>query len=451
MFSTAIKCDISASNEHIRTRSYMVYCNHYFKAPGVLQHRATPPGIHDRKGTHKELMMIYDCIIIGAGASGLFCGASMSRPVRGLILEKTSRPGTKLLMSGSGQCNITHAGSIKDFIDCYGKHGGRIRKCLYRYSNTSLAEFMESGGVPAVTREDGKVFPASMDARSVLDMLLRRSRECGFSIEYDSPAEKIEKAAHGWTVLSSGRRFDTRTLVIATGGCSYPRTGSDGSIFRILERDLELKCTELKPALSSVQIKDYPYGELSGISFKNAAVSIFKNGRKEAANSGGLLFTHNDLSGPAVLNISKYSAPGDTIQISYLYPLDRDTVLSRLKKADHQSSSRLSNVIADEFGLPKRFCQLLTARYGESLKKLAAQLTGEIFEIISVSGFSKAMCTSGGVDLSCIDLSTMQAKKLPGIYVIGEALDIDGITGGYNLQFAYSSACAAADNIAQTV
>ena len=106
--------------------------------------------------------------------------------------------------------------------------------------------------------------------------------------------------------------------------------------------------------------------------------------------------------------------------------------------------AKLSGIIADEFGLPKRFCQLLTARYGESLKKLASQLTEETFEISSVSDFRKAMCTSGGVDLSCIDLSTMQAKKLPGIYVIGEALDIDGITGGYNLQFAYSSACAAA-------
>ena len=418
MFSTSIKCDISASNEHIRTRSYVIYCNHYFRSPGVFaahsEHIAIPPGTHDRKGTHKELMMIYDCIIIGAGASGLFCSASMDRPVRGLILEKTKHPGTKLLMSGSGQCNITHAGSIKDFIDCYGRHGGRIRKCLYRYSNTSLTGFMESGGVPAVTREDGKVFPASMDARDVLDMLLRRSRDCGFTIEYDSPAEKIEKNAHGWTVLSSEQRFDTKTLVIATGGCSYPRTGSDGSIFRILKRDLELKCTELKPALSSVQVKDYPYGELSGISFENAEVSIWKDGRKEASNSGGLLFTHGDLSGPAVLNISKYASPGGMIQISYLHPLDRDTVLSRLKKAAHQNSAKLSGIIADEFGLPKRFCQLLTARYGESLKKLASQLTEETFEISSVSGFRKAMCTSGGVDLSCIDLSTMQAKSFRG-------------------------------------
>lgn len=392
-------------------------------------------------------MMIYDCIIIGAGASGLFCSASMKGPVRGLILEKTRHPGTKLLMSGSGQCNITHAGSIKDFISCYGKHGGRIRKCLYRYSNTSLIEFMESGGVHTVTREDGKVFPASMDARDVLDMLLRRSRQCGFSIEYDSPAERIEKAPHGWSVFSSGRRSDTKTLVIATGGCSYPRTGSDGSAFRILERDLGLTCTELRPALSSVHVTDYPYCELSGISFENAAVSIWKDGRKKAVNSGGLLFTHSDLSGPAVLNISKYASPGSTIQISYLHPLDRDAVLGRMKKASHHSSSRLSNIIADEFGLPKRFCQLLTSRYGESLKTLSTQLTGETFEISSVSGFEKAMCTSGGIDLSCIDMSTMEAKNLPGIHVIGEALDIDGITGGYNLQFAYSSACAAADSI----
>ncbi len=417
--------------------------------------------------------MIYDCITAGAGASGLFFSASANRRTNSLILEKTARPGTKLLMSGSGQCNITHAGSIKDFLSCYGSStagtgsstGSRIRKCLYRYSNISLVKFLEDNGIRTVTRDDGKIFPASMDAHDILQMLLQRSEENGFVIKYGTPAERIVKVPHGWSVFSGGSRFDSKALVIACGGCSYPSTGSDGSIFHVLERDLGIHCTELRPALSSVQVKDYPYRELSGISFENASVTIQRNSvcpdmsstagkssrsraqRQSVSNCGGLLFTHKDFSGPAVLNISKHAAPGGKIQINYLHPLSERDVLDRLKKASSGAKGRLSNIIAAEFNLPKRFCQILTGRYGESLKKLARQLTSESFEISSVSGFRRAMCTCGGVELSQIDLSSMEVKGAPGLFVIGEALDIDGITGGYNLQFAYSSARAAADCI----
>jgi predicted Rossmann fold flavoprotein len=413
--------------------------------------------------------MIYDCITAGAGASGLFFSASANRRTNSLILEKTARPGTKLLMSGSGQCNITHAGSIKDFLSCYGSStggtGSRIRKCLYRYSNISLVKFLEDSGIRTVTRDDGKIFPASMDAHDILQMLLQRSEENGFVIKYGTPAERIVKAPHGWSIFSGDSRFDSKVLVIACGGCSYPSTGSDGSIFHVLERDLGIHSTELRPALSSVQVKDYPYRELSGISFENASVTIQKSSvcpdmsstagksgrsrapRQSVSNCGGLLFTHKDFSGPAVLNISKHAAPGGKIQINYLHPLSERDVLDRLKKASSGAKGKLSNIIAAEFNLPKRFCQILTDRYGESLKKLARQMTCESFEISSVSGFRRAMCTCGGVELPQIDLSSMEVKGAPGLFVIGEALDIDGITGGYNLQFAYSSARAAADCI----
>ena len=394
---------------------------------------------------------IYDCIIIGAGVSGLFCAASMPRTMRGLILEKTSRPGTKLLMSGSGQCNVTHDGPIRDFVDCYGENGRKIRKCLYRYSNASLAEFLETGGIATVTREDGKVFPASMSSRTILDMLLKRSGENGFSIKCDHAAEHIAKAPEGWTVRSLNATFTAKALVIATGGCSYPSTGSDGSMFSVLKKDLGLSVTRLIPALSPIRITDYPYGELSGISFPDARVSVWDGDRRIVENSGGLLLTHGDLSGPAVLNISKYAAAGFTLKISYVGALRYEDVLDRLKKATHRSKAELSGVMADELDLPKRFCRILTERHGSSLKKLTSAVTGETLVIDSVAGFGRAMCTCGGVDLSQIDTTSMEVKSLPGLFVTGEALDIDGTTGGYNIQFAYSSARAAADRIAGTV
>lgn len=393
--------------------------------------------------------MIYDCIIIGAGAAGLFCSSTMPEPLNGLILEKTERAGTKLLMSGNGQCNITHDGSVKDFVKCYGKNGSKIRSCLYKYNNISLMDFLESNGVQTVIREDGKVFPRSMNSRDILHLLLRKTGENGFSIRYDTPAERIARAPFGFTVYSGQNSFDSRTLVIAAGGCSYPSTGSDGSFFDVLKRDLGLDIIDLKPALSPIQVSGYPYGELAGISFQNASVCIQGSGRKIAESTGGLLFTHNDLSGPAILNISKYASFGDSLRINYLAPLRYEQVLERLKAATGGSSAKLANIAAAEFGLPKRFCQLMIQRCDNSLKKLAGALTDESFIISSVSGFNKAMCTSGGISLSHIRPASMQIVTDDGddcesrLFAIGEAVDIDGITGGYNLQFAYSSARAA--------
>ncbi len=391
--------------------------------------------------------MVYDCIIIGAGASGLFCGAAAMQRINGLILEKTGHAGTKLLMSGNGHCNITHSGSIKDFIPCYGKNGAKIRKCLYKYNNISLISFLEDNGIRVLTRNDGKVFPKSMDANDILDMLMRRSGDNGFDIKYKTPVDRIKASDSGWQVMSGGNDFTARNLVIASGGCSYPFTGSDGSMFHVLERDLHIDISCLRPALSSVCVANYPYSHLSGISFENVMISVSGNGGKHAENRGGLIFTHSDLSGPAVMDISKYISPGDTISINYLYPLDNVKVLEILKNSVKKRRTSTSNTISSEFGLPKRLCRSMVERYGESLKKLADKLTCESFIVSSVSGFDKAMVTSGGIDISQLDLSSMEFKDHPGLFAIGEALDIDGMTGGYNLQLAYSSARTAIAHI----
>lgn len=391
--------------------------------------------------------MVYDCIIVGAGAAGLFFGATGSKKINGLILEKTKRYGTKLLMSGNGQCNITHDGSIKDFIPCYGKNGGRIRSCLYQYHNQHLRDFLETNGVKTFVREDGKVFPVSLDAKEIRDMLLEKCKSNGFTLKPQCEVTGLNFENDLWQVKTDTDTYSAKSVVLATGGCSYPTTGSDGSIFHVLQRDLNLDIVQPKPALSPLKVLDYPFTELSGISFTNAEASIYHNDKRVAYNVGGLLFTHHDFSGPAVMNISKYGENGDTVMLNYLYPRTYEEALATLKKAMSGSKENTANLLAKSFNLPKRFTRIMTNRFGNSPKELSKGLTSDRFIISSIGNFRQAMATAGGISLSEVNMKTMELKRYPGLFAIGEMLDIDGITGGYNLQFAYASARTALNKI----
>lgn len=391
--------------------------------------------------------MVYDCIIVGAGAAGLFCGAAGSKKINGLILEKTKRYGTKLLMSGNGQCNITHDGSIKNFIPCYGKNGGRIRSCLYQYHNQHLRDFLEANGVKTFVREDGKVFPVSLDAKEIRDMLLEKCKSNGFTMKPQCEVTGLKFENNLWQIKTDTDTYSAKSVVLATGGCSYPTTGSDGSIFHVLKRDLGIDIVQPKPALSPLKVQEYPFTELSGISFANAEASIYHNGKRAACNVGGLLFTHHDFSGPAVMNISKYGENGDTVMLNYLHPQTYEEVLARLKKAMAGSKENTANILAKTFDLPKRFTRIMADRFGNSPKELSKGLTSDRFIITSIGNFRQAMATAGGISLSEVNMKTMELKKHPGLFAIGEVLDIDGITGGYNLQFAYASARVSMDKI----
>lgn len=394
----------------------------------------------------------YNCIIIGAGSAGLFCAATMNTTAGGryLMLEKTDRAGTKLLMSGGGHCNITHTGDIKDFISCYGAAGRSIRKCLYRHNNLSLMDFLEANGIETEAHADGRIFPVSMHAEDIRQMLLRKARENGFEIRYASIVTAISENEAGISVTYNDSIYQAKNIIIATGGCSYPQTGSDGSFFDVIKRDLGTEVTSLKPALDAIDILEYPYSDLSGISFDSVHAAIrdtSANGETKDARGGALLFTRRGFSGPVMLDLSQHAVSGDLLSINYTYPVDREQALDRLKKAVSDSKKDLATILAEEFALPKRFCRIVAERSGASLRSAAAIITDDTFEITGSAGFESAMVTSGGIALSQVDMKTMQFKNHPGIYAIGEALDVDGISGGYNLQFAYSSARTAADSI----
>lgn len=388
-----------------------------------------------------------DIAVIGAGASGLMLAANLELDgVRGIVLEGSPRIGSKLLMSGGGRCNITHGGSIKDFVNCYGAAGSALRRCLYRHSNAELAEWFDAHGVE-LSDEGGRIFPASMKSRDILDALIGEAASNMWQIETGAKVRSLGKSkdkkdkseeisgensddkSDVWEIaLENGCTVRTKNTVIASGGITYPETGSDGSVFGML-RGLGVKVSDLRPALASVYVRDYPYPDLAGISLSDVTVTAFGSDAaltckgKAARMKGDILFTHDGLSGPAILNISKYAETGERIRLSYNRELPE---------------------------LPKRMQRVLEDRCrGESgdvkTRALASILDHDDFTVAGVD--ERGMVTSGGVLLDEIDMKTMQAKRFGGLYVIGEALDADGITGGYNLQMCWSTACCCADSL----
>lgn len=401
-------------------------------------------------------------IVVGSGAAGLFFGAaapaSAGRDI--LILEKTDKIGTKLLMAGSGHCNLTHAGSIKEFLLCYGKNGSRIRTCLYRHNNLEYVRFMESLGVPCSEREDGKIFPVSMDGRDVLKALLRTAADNQVAIMKSSPVTAVRAISEGFEVRTeSGTTFECTNLVIAAGGASYPSTGSDGSLLRVLERDLGIPSEKLRPSLAPVYVQNYPFSELSGISFRNAGLKVYEGGGKKVHEaSGDLLLTHKSFSGPLMLNSCRYISTGDRIEINFVDSRTALALSSRIKEVFSGNSRTLAAFLSEEYYLPKRFTVKVLEPLGLSDKKLSSLTGADInaaseafaaaeFSVSGTGSFREAMATKGGVSLVDVNLSTMESKSHNGLYFIGEVLDIDGDTGGYNLQFAYSSARTALDSI----
>lgn len=404
-------------------------------------------------------MKTYDSIVIGAGASGLFYGALSVPGTDSLIIDHSERPGLKLLISGSGQCNITHDGSIKSFISRYGTNGRYIRSTLYGASNLSLLEFLNQNGIRTISRDDGKIFPASLKASEIANMLIKKSEANGFRLLLKHHVTNIEFSSsdNTYTVTTANGSFKTAKLIIAAGGMSYPKTGSDGSIYSLIAK-LGININPCRPALAPVYIHNYSYRSLSGISFKNAHVRLLENNREVAAASGDILLTHRAFSGPAVLDISRYARQGYELEINYIPPVSLQAASDMIKSGFQGNNKQLHTYISQTFRVPDAFAAKIiedagicpdmktSCIEGDDISQIARALTCHRYTISGTGGFNEAMATAGGVSLDEINLRNMESKKYSNLFFIGEVLDIDGDTGGFNLQFAYSSAAAAVRN-----
>ena len=408
----------------------------------------------------------YDLIIVGAGPSGLFCAInSMQKGKKILILEKKNSPGHKLLISGTGQCNITHDGDIQDFLDHYGDHGRFLRPALLCFTNSDLIAFFKGLGLGMVKEKGDKIFPETKRARDVLNILIEQCREKGVVIKCNQAVKSITRNEDGFLVGCVGGSYRSRLLVIATGGCSYPATGSSGDGYRFAGI-LGHRITEIGPALTPLLIKDYPFSDLAGLSFPDMKISLYRHA-KIREHRGDILFTHEGLSGPGILDLSRYIRAEDILKLSFV-PDDKRKALEEwlLDKARLDGGRNLLSVLADlprfaPFSVPlyprliKRMLEISGIAFDLKMAQLTREmrnclidnLTGLSLVVSDLCGYNSAMVTRGGVETIEVDPKTMQSRLVKGLYLVGEVLDVDGDTGGYNLQAAFSTGVLAARSI----
>jgi len=401
----------------------------------------------------------YDVVVIGAGPAGLSCAIHAAIPGRCiLLLEKNRSHGNKLLLSGSGQCNFTHAGGIHDFLSHYGNHGKFLKPALFSFSNQALIAFFTRHGVVTETDGNGKIFPQTRKSADVLALLVKKCRQQGVDLRYSEPVTRVTRTTEGFEIATPVAQYHSKVLVITTGGASYPETGSTGDGFRFAA-SLGQPVTDIAPALTPLRIQNFPFAELSGISFEHLHFSVWRAGKKIADNTGDVLFTQIGLSGPGILDASRDIQSGDVIRLSFIKNLTREEFAADLvKRAEANRACQLTTLLA-AYPIPERLNRKLlilsgirpdlkSAHFSSAQRsKLIANCTEFPVTVSALGDFSVAMVTRGGVALDHMNPKTMESKIIPNLYFAGEVLDIDGDTGGYNIQAAFSTGYLAALNI----
>jgi len=403
--------------------------------------------------------MKYDVVIIGAGPAGLFCAIQASLPGhRVCLLEKNPNPGAKLLLSGSGQCNITHGGEIRDFLSHYGDNGRLVKPALFGFTNRDLIEFFRTRGLGMVTEENGKVFPKTHRSADILALLMNECIGKSVDLHCSEPVTGVTRNAESFKIITPKATYFSPVLVIATGGASYPKTGSTGDGYRISE-SLGQPLTETGPALTPLLIRNYPFASLSGMSFEGMHFSIWHAGKKVADHQGDILFTHLGVSGPGILDASRDIHTGDVIKLSFVGNLKRDEFAADFTKRSEENRSWQISTILAAYPIPERLNRKLLHLSGiaddltcnhfsaEKRSRLITNCTQFPLTVEAPGGFSVAMVTRGGVALDGVNMKTMESKIIPGLFFAGEVLDIDGDTGGYNLQAAFSTGFLAGQGI----
>lgn len=402
-------------------------------------------------------IMKNDITIIGAGAAGLFLGSRLSSENKTVMLEKNRHAGRKLLLTGNGQCNITNSADIKSFTERFGANGKSIRQILYRYNNISLVNYFTKNGVELVTRDDGKIFPASHLSSQIRNQLVRDCQNNKINIIYNTTVRNITYKNSMYIISTDNGEYRSSLVAITAGGYSYPHTGSTGDGYS-LAKSLGHTIITPKPALAPLNFSKFQYSDLSGISVEGINLSIWRRDKKILSLTGDLLFTSTGLSGPVILHMSRYTELNDQLEINLLGK-SSDNLKRELQEASSTNGKQSLKNFMRRYNLPSKLISLVLKEHNISDDIPLAQLKREEriltvnaltalrLNITKLPKFDNAMTTAGGVNLDEIDLTTMESKIIPGLYFAGEIVDIDGDSGGYNLQFAYSSACAAADDI----
>ena len=393
-------------------------------------------------------MLTADIIVLGAGPAGLFTAINC-KGKKVLVLEKNATPGKKLLISGTGRCNITHDCKLSDFYEHYGANYRFLKTALNGFTNSDLISFFNNNGLKTVVDKNGKVFPATQKAQDVLQVLVNSCNKNRIEVSYNQKVIKIEKADGLFIVHTDFGVFSSAFLMIATGGMSYPTTGSTGDGYHFAKQ-LGHSIQPPKPSLSPVFIKDYAMASISGVSVQGKLLYLYRGDKKIAEHIGDVGFTHKGLSGPGILDFSRQILSGDELKLN-LIDLKPDDFRSELISFSTSQGKIALQTYLKKFDLPRSLLLLVLQtisvepeiRIADITKiqrnKLVAALCEFPFIVEKVGGFNMAMVTAGGVNLNEVNPKTMESRLVLGLYFAGEVLDIDGDTGGYNLQAAFST------------
>lgn len=389
----------------------------------------------------------YDVIVLGAGAAGLMCaGVAGQRGLRVAVLERAEAPGKKILISGGGRCNFTNLGAGPANYLSANPHFAK--SALARYTPADFIALVDRYGIAWHEKTLGQLF-CDGSARQIVAMLLAECPADKVDVICNADVSAVARGDDGeFTVTASGESYSAPALVIATGGPSIPKMGATGFAYD-LARQFGLKVVEPRPALVPLTLggEDALFRELSGV----AAPVRARAGKAEFAEAA--LFTHKGLSGPAILQISSYWRHGEEIGITFLPDASTDWLINA--KRDRPRAflrsvlrehlpDRLADALADRLALERELGNLSDA----ALRDAQTRLADWRFAPNGTEGFAKAEVTSGGISTAELSSQTMEAKRAPGLYAIGEAVDVTGWLGGYNFQWAWASgyACGIALN-----
>jgi predicted Rossmann fold flavoprotein len=405
------------------------------------------------------------CVIGGGPAGMIAAGRAAVNGADVVLIEKNKHLGVKLLITGKGRCNITNIESERRFLtEKYGAKGKFLFSALSRFGVEEIIAFFEKLDVPTKVERGGRVFPKSDNSADVLTALGNYMNKNKVRVvkatnvkEFVKKGSKIEKL-----LLDNGQSVMADEFIICTGGKSYPETGSTGGMYQLIEK-LGHTINSPKPSLVPILCREKFIKDLEGLSLKNVEISVWQQNKKKDSRFGEALFTASGMSGPIILDMSKQVGEllshGEVcLQIDFKPSLSDQILDKRIQKDFQAVSNKMFKNSLDKL-LPKKLIPVLIKLSGIDPDKKVNSITKEErkfllkllkqfeLKVVKLEGFEKAIITAGGVELKEVDPKTMQSKIISNLYFAGEVLDLDGPTGGYNLQVAWSTGFAAGDSV----
>ena len=426
-------------------------------------------------------------IVIGGGPAGMFAAYFAAKNGHQVtLLEQNEKLGKKLYITGKGRCNITNASDMEDLFNNVCSNPKFLYSAFYSYTNDQVVEFLESYGLQTKVERGNRVFPVSDRSSDVISTLSRALKDVGVDVHLHTRVAKIlteeYRDENGETVLAdkksgvlkqfatgvvleSGKTLHADDIVLATGGISYPSTGATGDGYRFAEK-LNHKIVEPTPSLVPFEVKESWVTEMQGLALKNVAITIDCEGKKLYEDFGEMLFTHFGVSGPMILSASASIKPACfkdftrdlTLKIDLKPALDKEQLDKRiLKDFEEAKNKQYKNSIQKL--LPSKMIPIIIELSGidpdkkvneitkEERMNLVNLLKGLPMTVIGLRGWNEAIITKGGVSVKHVNPSTMESRLVNGLYFAGELLDLDAMTGGYNLQIAWSTGYLAGNSI----